>query len=165
VDVNFVGFRASDGLDGQVGLLRLRPLEVVGALHRVAAFNVLSSWARGPFVFLFHDDMAYSEPGGFWVRGASRVVISVVSRTGRAESGFRLRLRSDIANTVRVDTADQHLTLHLAAGQPQEIELTPNARDGALRIVLTPATGFRPSDRDPASGDRRFLGCWVEIAP
>lgn len=165
VDVNFVGFRASDELDGHVGLLRLRPHEVVGSLHRVAAFDVLGTWARGPFVFLFHDDQAYSEPDGFWVRGASRVVVSVVSRTGRVQSSFRLRLRSGVANTVRVDTTDQHWTLQLAADQPQEIELTPDARDGALRIVVTPATGFRPSDRDPANGDRRFLGCWVEIAP
>ena len=42
--------------------------------------------------------------------------------------------------------------------------MSPSARDGTLRIVVSPATGFRPSDRDPANGDRRFLGCWVEIA-
>jgi hypothetical protein len=164
VDVTFVGFLASEDLDRQVGLLRLRPQSVVASLDRIAAYDVLGSWARGPFMFLFHDDQAYPEPDGFWVRGASRAIISVVSRTGRVRAAFRLRFRSTVPNTVRIDTPDQHWTLQLAPGQVQDIEMNPTARDGTLRVIVSPATGFRPSDRDPANGDRRFLGCWVQIA-
>ena len=163
VDVNFVGFRASDDLDHQVGLLRVRPQSVVPSLDRIAAYDVLGSWAIGPFVFLFHDDQSYPEPDGFWVRGGSRAIISIVSRTGRVTTRFRLRLRSGVANALSIDTPDQHWTLQLAADEVRDLDMAPTALDGTLRVIISPATGFRPSDRDPANGDRRFLGCWVQI--
>jgi len=36
--------------------------------------------------------------------------------------------------------------------------------DGTLRMAIRPAGGFRPADRTPGSRDRRFLGCFVELA-
>jgi hypothetical protein len=163
VDVDFVGFKASDDLDGRVGLLRVRPQSVVASLDRIAAYDVLGTWALGPFVFLFHDDQSYPEPDGFWVRGGSRAIISVVSRTGRVTTHFRLRIRSGVANTLNIDTPDHHWTLQLAPDEVREIDMATTALDGTLRVIISPATGFRPSDRYPANGDRRFLGCWVQI--
>ena len=43
VDVNFVGFRASAGLEAGLGSLRVRPVRVVPNLDRVAAYEVLAS--------------------------------------------------------------------------------------------------------------------------
>jgi len=166
VDINYVGFRASDGLAPQVGELRIRPLRVVTNLDRVAASEVLASSAFSHYVFLFHDGAAYPEPAGFWVRGAGRAVVSVVSRTGRLATNSRMRLRllSLIPNAVSVETPDRTWTVELEAGVASEIEIQPTVLDGTLRMALRPASGFRPSERTPDNPDRRFLGCWVELA-
>jgi hypothetical protein len=163
VDMNFVGFRASAGLEAAVGELRVRPMRVVPNLDRVAADEVLSSLALDRTVFLFHDDESYPEPGGFWVRGKSRAFVSVVSQTGRLTTTVRLRLRSPVTNTVRFETPGRTWTTVLEAGVPTEIDVKPMPLDGTLRMTISPANGFRPSEVTPGSRDDRFLGCWVEV--
>jgi len=163
VDVNFVGLRASPGLESAVGELRVRPERVVPSLDRVAAYEVLATLALDPFVFLFHDGASYPEPAGFWVRGASRAIVSVVSKTGRLTTRVRLRLRSPIANTVGFEMPGRAWTTELEAGVPTELDVEPTPLDGTLRMTISPAKGFRPSETTPGSRDRRFLGCWVEV--
>jgi len=94
VDVNFVGFRASPDLEAAIGELRIRPQRIVPNLDRVAAYEVVATLSLARFVFLFHDGGSYPEGDGFWVRGSSRAMVSVVSRTGRLTTKVRLRLRS-----------------------------------------------------------------------
>jgi hypothetical protein len=163
VDVNFVGFRASASLEAAVGELRVRPMRVAPTLDRVAAYEVLATLALDRFVFLFHDSASYPEVDGFWVRGANRAIVSVVSRTGRLTTKVRLRLRSPVANTVRFDTPGLTWTIELEAGVPAEVDVEPTPLDGTLRMTISPANGFRPSEATPGSRDRRFLGCWVEV--
>jgi hypothetical protein len=163
VDMSFVGFRASSDLEAAVGVLRVRPMRVVPNLDRVAADEVLSSLTLDRMVFLFHDGESYPEPGGFWVRGKSRAFVSVVSRTGRLTTTVRLRLRSLVTNTVRFETPGRSWTTGLEAGVPTEIDVKPMPLDGTLRMTVTPAMGFRPSDATSGHGDSRFLGCWVEV--
>jgi hypothetical protein len=163
VDVNFVGFRASPDLESAIGELRLRPLRVMPTLDRVAAYEVLATLALDRFVFLFHDGASYPEPEGFWVRGSNRAIISVVSRTRRLTTKVRLRLRSPVANAVRFETPGHSWTTELEPGVPAELDVEPTPLDGTLRMTISPANGFRPSELTPGSRDRRFLGCWVEV--
>jgi hypothetical protein len=156
VDVNFVGFRAAADLASAVGELRVRPLRVVPNLDRAAAYEVLATLSLDRFVFLF-------QAGGFWVRGANRAMVSVVSRTGRLTTKVRLRLRSPVANDIRFDTPGHSWTAHLEAGVPSELDVEPTPLDGTLRMTISPAGGFRPSETTPGSRDQRFLGCWVEV--
>ena len=163
VDVNFVGFRASAGLEAAVGELRVRPMRVVPTLDRVAATKCWRSLALDRFVFLFHDDASYPEPGGFWVRGAKPRLRLGGVETGRLTTKVRLRLRSPVANSVRFETPGLTWTTDLEAGVPAEIDVKPMPLDGTLRMTISPANGFRPSEVTPGSRDRRFLGCWVEV--
>jgi hypothetical protein len=163
VDVNFVGFRADQALDARIGELRILPVRVVPTLDRVAAYEVLATMTLGRFVFLFHDGSSYPEPDGFWVRGSNRAIVSVVSRTGHLTTGVRLRLRSPVANTIRIDTPGLTWTEGLEPGVPKDIEVEPTALDGTIRMTISPARGFQPSELTPGSQDRRFLGCWVEV--
>jgi hypothetical protein len=163
VDVNFVGFRADPELEARVGELRILPVRVVPTLDRVAAYEVLATMTLGRFVFLFHDGSSYPEPDGFWVRGSNRAIVSVVSRAGHLTTRVRLRLRSPVANTIRFETPGLTWTEDLQPGVPKDIEVEPTALDGTLRMIISPARGFRPSDVTPGSQDRRFLGCWVEV--
>ena len=163
VDVNFVGFRAAPGLESEVGELRLSPVRVVPVLERIVAHDVLASLALDRFVFLFHDGASYPEPNGFWVRGSSRALVSVVSQSGRLTTGVRLRIRSPIANTVRFELPGLTRTVELEAGVPTDLDLEPAAIDGVLRMTINPESGFRPAETQPGNRDRRFLGCWVEV--
>jgi hypothetical protein len=163
VDVNFVGLRADPELEARVGELRVFPVRVVPTLDRVAAYEVLATMTLGRFVFLFHDDSSYPEPNGFWVRGSNRAIVSVVSRTGHLTTRVRLRLRSPVANTIRVETPGVTWTEDLQPDVARDIAVEPTALDGTIRMTITPARGFRPSDVTPGSQDRRFLGCWVEV--
>ncbi len=165
VDINYVGLRASRDLEARVGELRLSPLSVVTNLDRVAAYEVLASSAFGRDVVLFHDGASYPEASGFWVRGSTRAVVSVVSRTGRLTTNARLRLRlvSPVANAVLIETPGRTWTTTLQPDVATEVEVEPTALDGTLRMAISPAEGFRPSDRIPGNRDRRFLGCWVEV--
>jgi hypothetical protein len=163
VDVNFVGLRATPELEARVGELRVRPMRIVTNLDRVAAYEVLAASTLDRFVFLFHDGSSYPEADGFWVRGANRAVVSVVSRTGRLTTKVRLRLRSPVANAVRFETPGLTWTTELEPGVSKVIEVEPTPLDGTLRMTISPARGFRPLDRTPGSQDRRFLGCWIEV--
>jgi hypothetical protein len=73
-----------------------------------------------------------------------------------------LRLRSPVANTVRIETPGHTRTVELEPGVPAELDVEPTPLDGTLRMTISPANGFRPSDVTAGSRDRRFLGCWVE---
>jgi hypothetical protein len=163
VDVNFVGLRADPELEARVGELRVLPVRVVPTLDRVAAYEVLATMTLDRFVFLFHDGSSYPEPNGFWVRGSSRANVSVVSQTGRLTTRIHLRLRSPVANTIRIETPGLTWTEDLRPDVPKDIEVEPTALDGTFRMTITPARGFRPPDVTPGSQDRRFLGCWVEV--
>ncbi|MCX6552061.1 MAG: hypothetical protein NTY02_13855 [Acidobacteria bacterium] len=163
VSVNFLGFRAAGPLGEQIGELRLRPNSVVPMLDRVAAEEVLAALTVDQLVVLFHDGAAYPEAGGFWVRGANRTVVSVVSRTGQVTSDVTLVLRSPVKNTVRIETPDKDWTVTLEPNKLVEIQVSPTRLDGTLRMIMSSATGFRPADFDPGSQDRRFLGCWVQV--
>jgi hypothetical protein len=68
-----------------------------------------------------------------------------------------------VANSVRLDTPSEHWVVELKPDVDTEIEVNPTALDGTLRMIVTPATGFRPSDLDPLNRDRRFLGCRVQV--
>lgn len=164
VDMNAVGFGATGGVEARVGELRVRPIRVIPFLDRIEAHGVLAAAKFGQLVFLFHDDSSYPETGGVWIRGSSRAILSVVSSTGRLTTKVRLRLHSPVANAVRFETPGLNWTTDLEAGVAAEIDIQPAADDGTLRMSISPASGFRPSEIEPGSQDRRFLGCWVEIA-
>ena len=163
VDVNFVGLRADPELEARIGELRVLPIRVVPTLDRVVAYDVLASITLDRFVFLFHDGSSYPEPNGFWVRGSNRALVSVVSRTGHLTTRVRLRLRSPVANTIRFETPGLTWTEDLQPDVAKDIAVEPTALDGTLRMTISSARGFRPSDVTPGSRDRRFLGCWVEV--
>jgi hypothetical protein len=64
---------------------------------------------------------------------------------------------------VRFETPGLTWTTDLEAGVPAEVDVEPTPLDGTLRMTISPANGFRPSEATPGSRDRRFLGCWVEV--
>lgn len=165
VDLSFVGFRASGDLDAVVGEIHLTPVRVLPTLERTAAEDVLGSETLGErFVFLFHDGGSFPEDKGFWVRGASRASVSVVSRTGRLTLPVDLLLRNGpVANVIHIVTPGETIDVRLGPKETKTVRVSPTALDGTLRMAITPETGFVPARTEAGSTDSRLLGCWVEV--
>ncbi len=164
VDASFVGFKASPELDAAVGLMRIRPLAVTPMLDRIATSEVLAAATYGSTVALFHDDVAWVERGGFWLRGNASCQVSLVSPGGRLTGDVTLRFRpGPIDNTIVIKGAGGERRVELKAEQASEIRLSPAPMDGTLRLLLTAEQGWVPAERDPQSGDRRLLACFVDV--
>jgi hypothetical protein len=164
VDAAFVGFRASPELDSSVGMIRIRPAAVTPTLDRIATAEVLAAASYGPIVALFHDDVAWVEREGFWLRGQATCQVSIVSPDGRLPGDVTLRFRpGPIDNTIVIEGAGGIQRVDLVAGQPKEVRLSPAPMDGTLRLTLTAERGWVPAERESGSGDRRMLGCWVDV--
>lgn len=165
VDVGFVGFQASKGLEAAGFSLRVRPMSVVNAHQRVSVGQVLSVKRYGSVVAVFEDERAWPEDGGFWVAGGESVRFLVspdAPAAGTAPTEIVLRLHSgEITNSVVLS----------ARGKAERLELFPKKLrtivlplgEGATAITLAARDFFVPSQSDPQSRDLRHLGCWVEI--
>ena len=162
-DMGLVSFATSGMLGKQVRELRIVPYRVVPFLDRIAAEDVRAAAAFDRLLFLFHDEQAYPDATGFWVRGASRARVSVVSRSGLLISDLRLMLHSWVPNSIHIEMPDRVWTEQLAADEERIILIKPTSLDGTVRLVITAERGFYPVDTEPGSTDRRHLGCYVRI--
>jgi hypothetical protein len=139
VDATFVGFKASPELESSVGFLRVRPARVTPMLDRIATSEVLAAAAYGPIVVLFHDDAAYVERDGFWLRGKASSQVSIVSPTGPLAGDVTLRIRpGPIDNTIVIEGAGGTKRVSVEAERPTEVRLSPAPLDGILRLSLFP---------------------------
>ncbi|MEW6363258.1 MAG: hypothetical protein AB1714_01320 [Acidobacteriota bacterium] len=100
---------------------------------------------------------AYVEPGGLWLRGSVSGRAWMVPSASMTEIVLRVQDRGGLVITCdgREFFPDSSgiltLPLHMDQGD----------RASAFEIVYKIPDGFRPSDRDPASRDRRWLGAFL----
>jgi len=110
----------------------------------------------------FHDDAVYLERDGFWVKGKSTAFMTVSSED--AEQGVILRIHGGATvNTVDFQTATWGTRVTLDRGQPVDVQLPVSPRPGPFLLRVHAEQGFVPAEQSPASGDHRFLGCWIEV--
>jgi hypothetical protein len=167
VDTPFVGFRSSRALEETVGEMVVRPRAVVNAAERLdrrlALPPVLAAAQYPGAVVYFHDNDAFPEPSGFWVRGGSDAVVTFARPPGVAPRPVRVRIHAGpLQNRVELSTGAWHAVIALAPPVPAviEIPILRSARQAAVRIVST--RGFVPA-QTTGGRDKRFLGCWVEV--
>jgi hypothetical protein len=132
--------------------LELRPMGGPSQTYGDSAHRAVR-YERGNVFFL--DEHAYAEPTGFWVAGGR--TSSVVLDAGR------LFLRNgpvDNRVTLDFDGNVQELTLGPSEERILDLSKVPGR---AVRVRITPQSGFRPVAVDPKSTDQRYLGCWFEV--
>ena len=117
--------------------------------HRAGAFIV------------YADDDSYPEGGEFWTRGTSAATVAI-GPNGASMLTLTLHVGPTAGRVrVRVDGVDRSLTLE--GGQTQQLEV-PLASDARLvRVEIQAPGAFRPSDHEPGSNDRRWLGVHVGV--
>jgi hypothetical protein len=160
VDTNFVAVRGPADVESAIARISVDPEAVVNQSDRPSVPPVLGASRYGDAVVYFHSEGVYPETTGFWVRARSTVRASVaVPASHGAKGGVRLKMHGGDAAT-RVELASQGWTtsLSLEPGHTEEIQVPARRGTRVQSISITPQSGFVPG-----GGDRRELGCWVEI--
>ncbi len=110
---------------------------------------------------IYADGDTYPEGGVFWTRG-TRAGTVFVAPAGASMLTLTLHV-GPVGGPVRVtvDGIDRSVTMSPGQTRDVDVPLPPGAR---LIPILVQASGeFRPSDHEPGSTDRRWLGCQVRI--
>jgi hypothetical protein len=166
VRVQSLTVRGDEAARLSVGALTLVPRQAGPApgVPRGAARRAVRSGALRVFFF---DDRAFAEPPGFWTRGDDETALFVDARPPDGGAPARtavLRLRAGVMPvSVDLATGAWRAVIALHAGQTREVALPASGAGWPLRVRTR--GGFRPAWHDPASGDLRHLGVWIEAAP
>jgi hypothetical protein len=139
-----------------VAALEMRPVapRTARASDRVAHHAARYGETRVFFV----DDRTAPEGDGFWVWGAregwlvfesSAASVNVVVRNGAAP------------NDVAIRAGDREQRLTLAPGEERPVTIPASGSGAAFVTTIRTSGGFRPSDVDSHSQDRRYLGVYV----
>lgn len=112
------------------------------------------------------SDLVYLEPPGFWVQPRAGVNLLIDRELAPGQpltAVITLLLRNGpFENRVRLDVESWHRDVTLPAGGEVLVDV-PASRRGATPLRVYAAEGFRPSALDPANGDHRRLGVWIEV--
>ena len=110
---------------------------------------------------VYADAAAYPEGGVFWTKG-TRAARLLVAPAGASTLVLTLHV-GPAGGAVRVVGNGQDRSVTLTANQTLQIEapLPPSAR--LVPLVVEASGEFRPSDHEPGSTDRRWLGVQVRI--
>ena len=165
IDAIFVGFRAPPELARTDGELRITPVRVVDERKRVGRPPVLSATRYGTVTAFFHDDLIVGEPGGYWTRGGTRTQITYAADAGSPATIDVVVHCGPVTNRVTLTTPGWEETLVLEPGTRRRVAIpTVVQPDLGVRIAALDVSvqdGFVPADFDPATTDRRLLGCWI----
>jgi hypothetical protein len=159
IDVNFVGFKASQNVAAMKPSIAIHARAVRDRSSRLPALDVLHSRRYDRQVVLFHDTNVNAEPNGFWTLRDSSTRITVKAPDATHAT---LRLHAGpVATTIVVRANRQATTLTLQPREPRELPLPETG--SPVRVEISTHGGFVPAEVDPASRDARGLGCWIEV--
>ena len=157
VDARALIVRGDEAARDQVQSVELRPLS---RPLRVATGVARRAVRYGASAFFFLDDRAWPEPSGFWVGGKRETSVGV--QLDLPAPAVALVLRNAAApNTISLASGAWHDELTLEAGEERRIEVPLDRSTGSAVLQIRSASGFRPSEADPANRDTRFLGVYV----
>jgi hypothetical protein len=118
----------------------------------------------GAVAVFFADEKVFPEATGFWVKGGAEATIALSAPTPDVRLELQLR-NTPKANRISVSRGDWRESIALAPGEERRVALPPNrvGSRAATVIRIHPEIGVRPADLEPANGDLRLLGVWVEV--
>jgi hypothetical protein len=128
---------------------------------------VLSATRYGALTAYFHDDTTAGEPAGYWTHGRGTTQVTYAAAAS-APAHIDAEVRcGPIANRVTLSVPGWIETFLVEPGGSHRISIPTFAQpDLNLRIApldIAVGDGFVPAEVDPASTDRRVLGCWIEM--
>jgi len=103
---------------------------------------------------------AYLEPGGLWTAGGRTAELVVQADPGERVAAFTMRAGPE-STPVVVRAGGFRVDAELAAGEERPLAI-PVSPEGSVLLTVQAGRGFRPSEKDPSSADRRLLGLRLE---
>lgn len=158
IDANFVGFEASRGLAPAVTTVEVVPVSVIDVARRLPVGQVLSARHYPGGDLFAHDERSWLEADGAWTAGQQTAALTLVARTQpptvRLYTGPR-------PNTVELSGAGWQRSVDVAAEERLDVVLPVADATRPIPLRVRTGGGFVPSDRDPATRDRRVLGVYL----
>jgi hypothetical protein len=155
---------ASEALAASVEQIVIVPESIVprGSRAGVDVHAVEAIEGRPGAFIAYADADTFPENGVFWTKGTSAGKI-LVAPAGASTLVLTLHV-GPAAGTVQLTVDGQDRSVPLARDQTRQLEipLSPAAR--LVPIVVQSSGSFRPSDHEPGSTDRRWLGCQVRVS-
>jgi hypothetical protein len=142
--------------------LLLEPIRVFSASERATGEVAKRAVRYGDSSVFFLDDRSFPEPEAFWVGGSRDTTVVIQPDAARASATVRLR-NAPVENRVTLRAGTWQQELRLSPGEEQRVDVPIDAARGAVVLRLESSAGFRPSEHDSGSRDRRFLGVWVKL--
>jgi hypothetical protein len=109
---------------------------------------------------VYVNDAIYPEGGVFWTRSTDAGEV-VVFPAGAPE--LRLTLHAAAAATMQVTVDGRTRSVAMQASETRVVAVPVEAGRPFVRLSVQASKAIRPADLDPASTDRRLLGCYVKI--
>jgi hypothetical protein len=161
VDVHSVVLHEAPTASGEAGRgavrhVTLEPRARLGPGERAAPGRAVRARTYGMTTTYFMDEAAYVERDAFWAAGGAPADVVFVPVDGSRHVRVEVR-NAPVANRLHLSSGGWSRTLELAPGETRIVDV-PVVAGAALVRVLAEA-GFRPSEVEPGSTDRRFLGC------
>jgi hypothetical protein len=141
----------------------LQPVEPLPAAARPTRLKATAGASYGPFSAFALDERIFLEPAGLWVEGGAEVPLVLASRDRRGSVPVLFR-NGPRPNTLHVRGGALTLDVALAPREEKVVAVPLDARSRAGLLRIRAEQGFRPSETNPGSRDRRFLGVWLEMA-
>ena len=142
--------------------LIIEPIAVEPRDRRLTADLARRAVRYGSVTTYFLDDRSFPEPQAFWVGGARDSAVVVQPDSPAAVVTLLLR-NAPVQNRVMLQAGDWRQVLEMAPGEEQRVRVPLDPGRGAGLVRIEAGSGFRPSEREPASRDQRFLGVWVKV--
>ena len=161
LDAGFVAFRGPVDMERAIADITITPVAVTDAGARPPAGPVLSAANYAGVMCYFHEEQMYPEQGGFWTVGRQAAVTLAVPAGRTAPLVLRIHSGGQ-ANNATISSFGWHRRFALVPGQAAEVTL-PVVAGGVIPLTISTDKSFSPQAIDPASGDARLLGIWVEI--
>ena len=166
VDAAFVGFVAAADVEARILHLDVTPVDIVGRGDRTMRPPVIAAARYGAITMYFHDDRTYLEPNGFWTKGRTRVELTLARADAASPlTGVNLRLQagSHDAAPVMLTTPAWRGRVMVPPGEHMDVRVPWRSEVRLLPVALTIDSVFVPADEGGNPGDRRSLGCFVQV--
>jgi hypothetical protein len=155
---------SGEALAASVQQIEIVPESIVPRRSRTAVdVHAIEAVEGRPGAFVVYADAdTFPENGVFWTRGTSAGKVLVASA---GASTLMLTLHVGPADgTVRLSVDGQDRSVSLARDETRQLEIPVSPAARLVPIVVQAPGRFRPSDHEPGSTDRRWLGCQVRVS-
>jgi len=140
--------------------IHLQRVESRPTLGGLAEDRAGSSGRYGDVLLFSVAGGSYFEPGGVWTNGTREAELVIAGAPGRVKAALWIGAGA-VETTMAVSAGSYADRSTLQAGERRLIEL-PMRPGKPLILRIQAGAGFRPSQTDPGSADKRLLGVRIE---